>query len=146
MLRGVSFVMNQIVFCNRESFRTLPIHLRKSNSGIKIDALLRCTCVSTMRSNNNHQNSWILEPVGRRLQEGPGNCQWQWDWPSWELREGLWLCLGIGGLGWRPNASYRLRQWFSAQMKDVPSGMGERQGEGQDHFWKAAFICSVDWG
>lgn len=41
MLRGALCVINQIVFCNRESFRMWPINFRKNNSDIKIDAILR---------------------------------------------------------------------------------------------------------
>lgn len=41
MLRGVLFMISQIVFCTRESFRILPINFRKkNNSDIKIDAIL----------------------------------------------------------------------------------------------------------
>lgn len=40
MLRGILFVIHQIIFCHRESFRILPINLRKKNSNIKIDAIL----------------------------------------------------------------------------------------------------------
>lgn len=46
MLRGVLFVINQIVFCNKESFRILPINFRKNNSDIKIDVILGWLYVS----------------------------------------------------------------------------------------------------
>lgn len=40
-------MINQIVFCNRESFRILSIHFReKNNSDIKIDAVLGWLYVS----------------------------------------------------------------------------------------------------
>lgn len=42
VLQGVLFVINQIVFCNRDSVRILPINFRKKkNSDINIDAILR---------------------------------------------------------------------------------------------------------
>lgn len=47
MLRGILFVIHQIIFCHRESFRILPINLRKkNNSNIKIDAILWCLYVN----------------------------------------------------------------------------------------------------
>lgn len=40
-------MINQIVFCNQESFRILSIHFReKNNSDIKIDAVLGWLYVS----------------------------------------------------------------------------------------------------
>lgn len=42
VLQGVLFVINQIVFCNRDSVRISPINFRKEkNSDINIDAILR---------------------------------------------------------------------------------------------------------
>lgn len=77
MLRGVLFMTNRIVFCNRESLKIVPINLRKKIIQTLKLMLFSDGCMSTIISDNNRQNILILEPVGKRLQEGLGSCQQQ---------------------------------------------------------------------
>lgn len=136
----------QWAVCHRESFRNL-VHSfegEKHHSDVKMDAILS-GCMSTIISANNHQEISILRTCWKASAIGLGAASSNHIGPLRTLRGALTrrLCLRS-----RLEAKYKgtISQQASAQMKDVPSGICEWQGEGKDHFWKAPFICSVDWG